>query len=45
MRRFFFFNWVRLTITEEPSIWIEITEKLAGKIQKTLGQEWFEKAE
>lgn len=45
VRRWFFFNRVRLTIVDEPSLWIEISPRLADKIQQAIGQEWFDEAE
>ena len=41
VRRFFFFKRVRLTFPEEPSVRIDISTRLAGKIQTAIGQNWF----
>jgi len=41
VRRFIFFNRVRFTFPDEPAVWIEITPKLAAKIQKAIACDWF----
>ena len=41
VKRFIFFKRVRLTFPKEPSIWIEISPKLAEKIQQAICHEWF----
>ncbi len=42
VRRFLFFNRVRLEFPEVPSVWLEFNTRLAGKIQQAIGQDWFE---
>jgi hypothetical protein len=44
VRRFIFFNRVRFTFPDEPAVWIEITPRLAAKIQKAIACDWFSDA-
>jgi hypothetical protein len=40
-RRWLFLRRVRFTFPSEPEVWLEISERLANRIQRTIGQEWF----
>ena len=40
-RRLLVFERVRFTFPEIPSVWLEVGPRLAGKIQKAIGREWF----
>jgi hypothetical protein len=41
VRRVIFFNRVRFTFPDQPAIWIDITPRLAAKIQKAIACDWF----
>lgn len=45
VKRFVFFSGVRLTFPEEPSVRIDISTRLARKVQLAVGHVWFEEAE
>ena len=40
-RRWIFFKRVRFTFPDQPSLWFEISPRLAAKIQKAIGLDWF----
>jgi hypothetical protein len=40
-RRFIFLNRVHFAFPEEPSVWLELSPRLASKIQVAIGQDWF----
>ncbi|HEX4143578.1 MAG TPA: hypothetical protein VHY91_08600 [Pirellulales bacterium] len=40
MRRFIFFKRVRFTFPDAPSLWFEISPRLAAKIQNAVGLGW-----